>query len=103
MLLKQDRPAHRHTPKEKKWTSRVFLIPSAWRDVELRDENVAGYLAASAQLDIHNFPELQSPEDGPGQPDADQRRDEARPASSRWDQTSVERCDPRTRPAPVTR
>ena len=52
----------------------------------------AGYLAASARLDVHPLPELRSPEDGPGQPDADQRqrRDEARPASSRWDQTSVE-------------
>ena len=33
----------------------VFIIPSARREVELRDENVAGYLAAFARLDVRTF------------------------------------------------
>ena len=61
---------------------------------------MAGYLASSTQLAIHQFPELQSPEDGPGHPDADQcqRRDEARPASSRPDQCREMGSDQRARP-----
>ena len=54
----------------------VFIIPSARREVELRDENVAGYLAAGVRLNVHSLPELRSPEDGQGQPDADHASDE---------------------------
>ena len=44
----------------------VFIIPSARREVELRDEKVAGYLAANARLDVRTFPEHQSAKnDGP--------------------------------------
>ena len=47
----------------------VFIIPSARREVELRDEKVAGYLAV--RLDVRTFPEHQSAKKEPGQPDAD--------------------------------
>ena len=50
----------------------VFIIPSAQREVELRDENVAGYLAAFARLDVRTFPEHQSPKNGPGQPNPEE-------------------------------
>ena len=59
----------------------VFIITSARREVELREENVAGYLARSARLDVHPLPELRSPEDGPGQPDANHASDEMRAES----------------------
>ena len=38
-----------HTHTQKKWTSMVFIIPSAQREVELSDENMAGNLVASAR------------------------------------------------------
>ena len=90
----------------------VFIIPSARREVELRDENVAGYLATSPRLGVPPLPELRSPEDGPGPPDADQRqrRDVLRPApATRCAQNSASdemRSDQRRdllRPAPATR
>jgi len=65
---------------------------------------MAGYLAASARLDVHPLPELRSPEDGPGQPDADQRqrRDEARPASRRPDQRREMRSENQTSTRPAS-
>ena len=33
-----------------------------------------GYLAVSAQLVVHPFPELRSPKDGPGQPNPEEAR-----------------------------
>ena len=75
----------------------LYSALQPWRIVWL-GVRMAGYLAASARLDVHNSPELQSPEDGPGQPDADQRQrqDEARPASSRPDQRREMRSENQT-------
>ena len=61
-FLLKDGPTDRHTPK-RNGPKMVFIIPSARREVKLRDENMAGYLAASARLDVHHLPELWSPED----------------------------------------
>ena len=58
-FLLRDGPTDRRTPK-RNGPKMVFIIPSARREVELRDEKVAGYLAASARLDVHTFPEHQS-------------------------------------------
>ena len=55
----------------------VFIIPSARREVELRDENVAGYLATSARLDVRTFPEHQSARTDQGSR-IQRRRDEVR-------------------------
>ena len=38
------------------------------REDELREENMAGYLAALARLDDRTFLEHQAPKNGPGQP-----------------------------------
>ena len=43
------------------------------RIVRLR-VRMAGYLAASARLVVHPFPELRSPKDGPGQPNPEETR-----------------------------
>ena len=69
-FLLTDGPTHRRTPK-RNGPKMVFIIPSARREVELRDEKITGYLAASARLDVRTFPEHQSAKNGPGQPDAD--------------------------------
>ena len=66
-FLLKDGPTDRRTPK-RNGPKMVFIIPSARREVELRDEKVAGYLAASARLDIHTFPEHQSARMDQGQP-----------------------------------
>ena len=44
-FLLKDGPTHRCTPK-RNGPKMVFIIPSARREVELRDEKIAGYLAA---------------------------------------------------------
>uniref|UniRef100_A0A8C4WZB7 Mitochondrial pyruvate carrier n=1 Tax=Eptatretus burgeri TaxID=7764 RepID=A0A8C4WZB7_EPTBU len=61
----------------------VFIIPSARREVELRDESVAGYLAASARLDVHTFPEHQSARTDQGSR-IQRRRDKRDPTSHFW-------------------
>ena len=66
-FLLKDGPTGRRTPK-RNGPKMVFIIPSARREVELRDENVAGYLAAFARLDVRTFPEHQSAKNGPEQP-----------------------------------
>ena len=76
-FLLTDGPTLRRTPK-RNGPKMVFIIPSARREVELRDENVAGYLAASARLDVRTFREHQSAKNGPGQPDADHASHETR-------------------------
>ena len=45
-FLLKDGPTDRRTPK-RNGPKMVFIIPSARREVELRDEKVAGYLAAT--------------------------------------------------------
>ena len=66
-FLLKDGLTDRRTPK-RNGPKMVFIIPSARREVELRDEKVAGYLAASARLDIRTFPEHQSARTDQGQP-----------------------------------
>ena len=66
-FLLKDGPTDRRTLK-RNGPKMVFIIPSARREVELRDEKVAGYLAASARLDVHTFPEHQSARTDQGQP-----------------------------------
>ena len=53
---------------------KVFIAPSARREDELREENVAGYLAAFARLDDRTFPEHQVPKNGPWQPNPEETR-----------------------------
>ena len=66
-FLLKDGHTDRRTPK-RNGPKMVFISPSARREVELRDEKVAGYLAASARLDVHTFPEHQSARTDQGQP-----------------------------------
>ena len=62
ILLRQDRPTHRHThPKKKMDTPGLYSALQLRRIVRL-GVRTAGYLAASARLVVHTLSELQSPE-----------------------------------------
>ena len=65
---------HTHKYPRKRWTSRSLLPLQLGREDELREENVAGYLAAFVRLDDRTFPEHQSPKNGPGQPNPEEAR-----------------------------
>ena len=69
-FLLKNGPTDRRAPKRNR-PQIVYIIPSARREVKLRDEKVAGYLATGARLDVHTFMEHQSAKKEPGQPDAD--------------------------------
>ena len=60
ILLRQDRPAHRRTPKNKIDPPGLYSALQPRRIVQL-GVRTAGYLAASARLVVHPFPELQLP------------------------------------------
>jgi len=66
---------HTHTQIPiKRCTSRSLLLLQLGREDELREENVAGYLAAFTWLDDRTFPEHQAPKNRPGQPNPEEAR-----------------------------
>ena len=74
-FLLKDGPIDRCTPK-RNGPKMVFIIPSARREVELRDEKVAGYLARERAARRPHLPGALVGKNGPRAADADHASDE---------------------------
>ena len=69
----KDTHTHTQIPQKKMDLNGLYSALQPRRIVWL-GVRTAGYMAVSARLDVHPFPELQSPKDGPGQPNPEEAR-----------------------------